>query len=285
MSWPVFGWTALAAGCSVLALVAVAFAIGAATSKHTVMDVAFGASLAIAALASFLASPGDGAPGRRWLLLVAAFAWGSRLAWHVAARARGSGEDPRYKELIGRAPGNVNWYALRKVYLPQLVILWIILLPLPAGMTQRAAPDAVTIIGGVVWLAGFVFEAVGDWQLTRFKADPANRGQLMNRGLWRYTRHPNYFGDACMWWGLFLISYSAPWQLITLISPLLMTFILTRGTGQRMTDRRMSSGDRPGYAEYVARTSGFIPLPPRRPRDRIPASQSARRPLDASGDE
>jgi steroid 5-alpha reductase family enzyme len=201
------------------------------------------------------------------MLLVAAFAWGGRLAWHVAVRARGAGEDPRYKELIDRAPGDVNWYALRKVYLPQLVVLWIVLLPLPAGMTQRAAADAVTVIGGVVWLAGFVFEVVGDWQLAQFKADSANRGQIMDRGLWRYTRHPNYFGDACMWWGLFLISYGSPIQLLTLVSPLLMTFILTWGTGQRMTDRRMSQ-NRPGYAAYVARTSGFVPLPPRRPRDR-----------------
>jgi steroid 5-alpha reductase family enzyme len=264
MNWTAFGWAALAAGCPVLALVAVAFAIGVRTSKHTVMDVTFGASIAVAGLASFLASPGQGVTARRWLLLIAAFAWGYRLAWHVAVRARGSGEDPRYKELIDRAPGDVNWYALRKVYLPQLAVLWIVLLPLPAGMTQGAAPDAVTIIGGVAWLTGFVFEVVGDWQLTQFKADWTNRGHVMDRGLWRYTRHPNYFGDACMWWGLFLISYSSPWQLITVVSPLLMTFVLTRGTGQRMTERRMSSGDRPGYAEYVARTSGFIPLPPRR---------------------
>ena len=116
----------------------------------------------------------------------------------------------------------------------------------------------------MAWLTGFAFETVGDWQLSQFRADPANRGQIMDRGLWRYTRHPNYFGDACMWWGIFLISYGSPLQLLTLVSPLLMTFILTRGTGQRMTERRMS-GNRPGYAEYIRRTSGFVPLPPRRP--------------------
>jgi len=209
--------------------------------------------------------------------VAAAFAWGYRLAWHVAARARGAGEDPRYKELIERAPGNVNWYALRKVYLPQLLILWIVLLPLPAGMTQHAAVGAVTIIGAVVWLVGFVFEAVGDWQLTQFKADRANQGKVMDRGLWRYTRHPNYFGDACEWWGLFLIAYAVPWQLIFLVSPLIMTFVLTRGTGQKMTERRMSDGRGPGYQEYVARTSGFIPLPPRRrPRSSGQGSSSPR---------
>jgi steroid 5-alpha reductase family enzyme len=264
--WPTFGAAALAAGCSILVLVAAAFVIGALTRKHTVMDVAFGACIAVAALAGFLASSGHGAAGRRWLLLVAAVAWGVRLAWHIGRRALGSGEDPRYQELIDRAPGNVNWYALRMVYLPQLLILWIACLPLPAGLVQQAAVGPVTVTGGVVWLAGFVFETVGDWQLSAFKADPAHRGQVMDRGLWRYTRHPNYFGDACMWWGLFLIGYASPWQLLTLVSPLMMTYILTRGTGQRMTERRMSRGGRPGYAEYVARTSGFIPLPPRRAR-------------------
>jgi protein-S-isoprenylcysteine O-methyltransferase Ste14 len=130
---------------------------------------------------------------------------------------------------------------------------------------QYAGQRGLAGLGAVACLTGFACETVGDRQLAQFRANPANRGQIMDRGLWRYTRHPNYFGDACMWWGIFLISYGSPLQLVTLVSPLLMTFILTRGTGQRMTERRMS-GSRPGYAEYVRRTSGFIPLPPRRPR-------------------
>jgi len=267
MNWAAFGWAALAAGCSILLVVAAAFAVGTRTGKHTVMDVAWGACIAVAGVSSFLASLGHGSAARRWLLLIAVVAWGVRLAWHVAARALRSGEDPRYKELLDRAPGNRNRYALRSVYLPQLLILWIACLPLPAGMTAPGAAGPVTVIGGVAWLAGFAFETVGDWQLSEFRADPANRGRVMDRGLWGYTRHPNYFGDACMWWGVFLISYSTRWQLITLVAPVIMTMILTRGTGQRMTERRMSSGERPGYAEYVRRTSGFIPLPPRRPRE------------------
>ncbi len=151
------------------------------------------------------------------------------------------------------------------VYLPQLLILWVACLPLTAGMTARAPAGAITVIGGVVWVTGVAFEVVGDWQLAR--TSRAGRRGVMDGGLWRYTRHPNYFGDACMWWGLFAMSYGSPVQLLTLASPLLMTFILTRGTGQRLTDRRMA-GTRPGYAAYAARTSGFIPLPPRRERDR-----------------
>jgi steroid 5-alpha reductase family enzyme len=258
-----FGWATLAAGLALLVVVAAAYAAGVKTGKHTIMDVAFGACIAVAGLVSFLASLGSGVTARRWLLLVAAVAWGTRLSVHIAARVRGAGEDPRYHELISRAPGNVNWYALRSIYLPQLVILWIACLPWPAGMTQSTAVSAATVIGAVAWLVGFVFETVGDRQLTRFKSDPANRGKIMDRGLWRYTRHPNYFGDACMWWGVFLLTYGSWWQLATLVSPLVMTFILTRGTGQRMTERRMS-GARPGYADYVRRTSGFLPRPPRR---------------------
>jgi steroid 5-alpha reductase family enzyme len=260
-----FALTALVTACALLALVAVTFVIGASTGRHSVMDTAWGAGIALAGAASLLASIGHGVPARRWPLAAAALLWGVRLALHVAARARGAGEDPRYRELLDRAPGNRNWYALRTVYLPQLVILWVACLPLPAGLTTPAPVGPITAIGGVVWLGGFIFEVVGDRQLATFRADPANRGQLMDRGLWQYTRHPNYFGDACMWWGLFGLSYGSPVQLATVVSPLLMTFVLTRGTGQRMTDRRMA-GSRPGFAAYAARTSGFIPLPPRRPR-------------------
>jgi steroid 5-alpha reductase family enzyme len=115
----------------------------------------------------------------------------------------------------------------------------------------------------VLFVTGFVFESVGDWQLARFKADPAHHGMIMDRGLWRYTRHLNYFGDFCMWWGLFLISLGSRAQWPLVFAPLLMTYILTRDTGQRLTDRRMAAS-RPRYADYIARTSGFIPLPPRR---------------------
>jgi steroid 5-alpha reductase family enzyme len=137
-----FGPTALAAACSVLALVAVAFAVGATTGRHSVMDVAWGAGIAVAGVASFLASVGHGPQARRWLLAAAAVLWGTRLALHVAARARGAGEDPRYRELLDRARRdgkrrNRNWYALRVVYLPQLLTLWVVCLPLPALSWRR----------------------------------------------------------------------------------------------------------------------------------------------------
>jgi steroid 5-alpha reductase family enzyme len=161
--------------------------------------------------------------------------------------------------MLDRAPDNRNWYALHTVYLPQLLILWVACLPLAAGMTTPAATGPITVIGGVVWLVGFVFEVVGDRQLARFRADPANKGQVMDRGLWRYTRHPNYFGDACVWWGIYLVAADAWPGVLTLPAPILMTLLLTKGSGARIMEKHMSS--RPGWAEYAARTSMFVPWP------------------------
>jgi steroid 5-alpha reductase family enzyme len=117
-------------------------------------------------------------------------------------------------------------------------------------------------VGVALWAVGLFFEAVGDWQLKGFKADPANKGKIMDRGLWRYTRHPNYFGDACVWWGIWLVAAETGIGVFTVLSPILMTVFLTKGSGARLTEKRMAG--RPGFDEYVARTSGFLPLPPKR---------------------
>jgi steroid 5-alpha reductase family enzyme len=123
-------------------------------------------------------------------------------------------------------------------------------------------PGPIAFAGIAVWAVGLFFEAVGDWQLKRFKADPANKGKVMDRGLWRYTRHPNYFGDACVWWGIFLVSAETGIGVFTVLSPIAMTLFLTKGSGAALTEKRMAG--RPGFDEYVARTSGFFPLPPKR---------------------
>ncbi len=258
-----FGVTLLVTAGALLAMQAVTFAVALKVGRHSVVDTAWGIGIALAAVVSLLASAGHGQPDRRYLLLAVSLIWGLRLAGYVTWRNYGQGEDPRYRDLLSRAKGNRNAYALRSVYLLQAAILWLACLPVQAGMLERAPAGPVTVIGAVVWLGGFVFESVGDWQLARFKVDPAHRGLIMDRGLWRYTRHPNYFGDACMWWGLFLISLGSWAEVPTVIAPLLMTFILTRGTGQRLTDQRMAA-TRPQYADYAARTSAFIPLPPRK---------------------
>jgi steroid 5-alpha reductase family enzyme len=251
--------TLLAAAAALLILQGVTFVVALKAGKHSVVDTAWGIGLALAALAAFLVSLGHGDTTRRALLLAASVLWGLRLAAYVGRRNHGKPEDPRYADMLR---GKTNLYALRMVYLLQAAILWLATVPVQLGMLERSPAGPLVVIGAVLFAAGFAFESIGDWQLARFKAS-ATAGQIMDRGLWRYTRHPNYFGDFCMWWGLFAISFGSWRELPALAGPLLMTFILTRGTGARMTDRRMTAS-RPQYADYVARTSGFIPLPPKR---------------------
>jgi steroid 5-alpha reductase family enzyme len=187
--------------------------------------------------------------------------WGLRLAGHIAIRkVRHGGEDPRYAAMRRRAP-NFVLVSFYKVFLLQAVLAWIVALPLmgTAASTDLTHGPLLTV-GAALWLVGFVFEAVGDLQLSLFKADPANQGRVMDRGLWRYTRHPNYFGDFCVWWGLYAIALDAgAWW--SIVSPLVMTLLLTRVSGKDLLEKSMSK--RPGYHEYVERTSGFFPLPPR----------------------
>lgn len=258
-----FVLTMVLTAAALLVLQGLTFAVALKIGKHSVVDTAWGIGIALAALTAFLTSINQGQNERRYLLLAASLLWGLRLAAYVGWRNHGKPEDPRYQDLLAKAKGNRNLYALRMIYLLQAAILWLATVPVQAGMLERAPAGALAVAGAVLFAVGFFFESVGDWQLYRFKADPAHRGQVMDRGLWHYTRHPNYFGDFCMWWGLFAISYGSWQELPALVAPLLMTFILTRGTGAAMTDRRMKAS-RPGYAEYVERTSGFVPLPPKR---------------------
>jgi steroid 5-alpha reductase family enzyme len=258
-----FAVTLLCTAAALLVMMAVTFGIALKVGKHSVVDTAWGVGIALVAAVALVSSTGHGQPARRYLLLAGAVIWGLRLAVYIGWRNHGKPEDPRYRDMLSKAKGDKNAYAFRVVYLLQALILFVATLPIQAGLLERASAGALTIIGAVIWLGGFVFESVGDWQLARFKADPAHQGMIMDRGLWRYTRHPNYFGDFCMWWGLFGISVGSWAELLFVFAPLLMTYILTRGTGQRMTDRRMTAS-RPQYADYVARTSGFFPRPPKR---------------------
>jgi steroid 5-alpha reductase family enzyme len=247
---------------ALVVLMAVTFAVALRAGKHSVIDTAWGAGLAQVAVVALVSSLGHGQPSRRYLLLAAAVAWGLRLAGYVGWRNHGKPEDPRYRDLLSKASGDRNVYAITHIYLLQALILWLATMPIQAGLLERAPAGPATVIGIIVWAAGFVLESAGDWQLARFKRDSAHQGQILDRGLWRYTRHPNYFGDFCMWWGLFLISFGSWNELPTIVGPLIMSFLLIRGTGAALTEKVMA--ERPNYADYVARTSGFVPLPPKR---------------------
>jgi steroid 5-alpha reductase family enzyme len=239
------------------------FAVALRLGRHAVVDVAWGLGFAAVALASYLTSAGEGDDTRRVLLLLMTAAWGLRLAVHIGLRSRGHGEDPRYAVLLQRAPGNRAWFAFRKVYLTQGAVMWFVSLPVQVGMFSTPGQTWLTWAGVLVWAVGLFFETVGDAQLQRFRDDPASEGQVLATGLWRYTRHPNYFGDACAWWGIGLVAFSAWPGVLTIASPLLMTWLLARGTGKPLLEKGMAER-RPGYADYVRRTSGFFPLPPRK---------------------
>lgn len=199
---------------------------------------------------------------RGLLLAVLTSAWGIRLSSHLLARNLQHGEDRRYGAMRAQWGHNFWWVSLFTVFLLQGVILWFISFPLLQAMTLPAPPLTWRDLGGgLVWSIGFGFEAIGDWQLTRFKSKPENQDRVMDQGLWRYTRHPNYFGDCCLWWGLYLLALpaNAGW---TIGSPLLMTVLLTRVSGVTLLERSITDR-RPEYASYRARTSAFLPWPPR----------------------
>lgn len=191
--------------------------------------------------------------------------WGLRLSVYLSWRNWSRGEDPRYADMRRRHGAAFPLLSLGSVFLLQALILWIVAFPLlPATARQGPAlpPDPWLLAGLAIWAVGLFFETVGDWQLARFKADPANRGRVLDRGLWRYTRHPNYFGDICVWWGLYLMAVPAGggW---TLFAPALMSFLLARVSGVTLLEKKLSDS-RPGYRDYVRRTNALIPGPPRR---------------------
>ncbi|WP_312877818.1 DUF1295 domain-containing protein [Lentzea indica] len=203
----------------------------------------------------------EGEPTRRWLVAALTVIWGVRLGVHIFVRNAGKDEDPRYQDILRRAKGNPR-LRMYRVYLIQAALMWIVSLPVQAAQHLSVPFGVLDWVGTGVWMVGFAFEAVGDWQLSRFRADPANEGAVMDRGLWRYTRHPNYFGDAVVWWGLFLFALHSWQAALTIIGPVIMTWLLAKGTGKPLLEKDIVSR-RPGYAEYVRRTSGFVPLPPR----------------------
>lgn len=245
-----------------LVVVLVTFAVGVAGGKHRVIDVAWGLGFAAIAVATFLLSSGHGSTGSRWLVMALTVIWGVRLAVHIGLRGRGEPEDPRYDRLLSRAPGSRDLYALRMVYLLQAGIMWFVSWPVQIGAYDPDRLSFWIVPGVLVWLIGFGFETIGDAQLARFRGNPSNKGKVLNTGLWRYTRHPNYFGDAAVWAGLTLLACRSWIGLAAIPSAFAMAYFLMNKTGKPLMEAHMSS--RPGYADYVKRTSGFFPLPPKR---------------------
>lgn len=246
-----------------LAMMLVLWLVSLAIRNASIVDIFWGASFAVIAIITFALS--DGYATRRLLITTMAAIWGLRLAAHIGWRNHGKGEDFRYQAMRKRNGDRFAFVSLYSVFGLQAVLMWVISLPLQIAQVSRE-PARLTwqdFLGAALWLIGLSFEALGDWQLAKFKADAANKGKVMDRGLWAYTRHPNYFGDALLWWGFFLIALATPRGWLTVISPVLMTTLVMKVSGVALLEKTLVK-TRPEYRDYVRRTSAFFPLPPKR---------------------
>jgi steroid 5-alpha reductase family enzyme len=251
---------------AVVLLMVLTAVLARSTGRVSVVDTIWGLGFIVVTVTAVLtarsvsdASASGDHNDRAWFLVAMVVIWGGRLAAHIAKRSHGGGEDPRYEELMGGNGG--LGHLVKKVLLPQGLAIWFVSLPIQVTVLSRNHVGPVMYLGVVLWALGMVFESIGDAQLAAYKRDP-DRGPVMDRGLWRYTRHPNYFGDACVWWGVYLVCASSWPGVLTILSPLAMTYFLVFATGARLLERTMMQRD--GYPEYAARTSMFFPLPPRR---------------------
>jgi steroid 5-alpha reductase family enzyme len=240
----------------------------------SIVDVFWGPGFVVAALVYAILS--DGYLGRQILVVALVAVWGLRLSLYILSRNWGRGEDARYRIWREQAGEAYWWISFFRVFVLQGVLLWIISAPLLAAQVSDDPNriSATDVAGLAVWVTGFLFEAVGDYQLARFKADPASNGKVMRTGLWAYTRHPNYFGDAVVWWGFFIIAAGTANGFWTFFGPVLMTFLLVRVSGVALLERSQRA-TKPEYRDYVESTSAFVPWFPRKRRPASGGTASA----------
>ncbi len=247
-------WVALVAAFTLLWVASVPL------ENSSIVDMWWGPAFVLAAIVYATAHEALGPRGVAVMTVVAL--WAVRLAWHIARRNVGHGEDPRYAVWRTQNGASWWWFSWIKVFFLQATVAWVVSWPLGAAL--NGAPDfptAFDVLGLGLALAGLVCEAVADEQLRRFKRTAA-RGQICDVGLWRYSRHPNYFGESVVWWGLFVVAAGAPNGWLTIVSPAIMTWLLLRVSGVTLLEQGLTSS-KPGYADYVRRTSAFVPWPPR----------------------
>jgi len=252
----------LVGGAAILAMMVLLWLASLALKNASIVDIFWGAAFVLANWVYFLLTP-DGAPERKLLISLLVTVWGLRLSLYILWRNHDKPEDFRYQKWRNENGAAWWWRSFFQVFLLQGLLAWIISIPLLAA---QAAPQPrglmlLDFLGILLWAIGFFFEAVGDWQLARFKANPANRGKVLDSGVWRYTRHPNYFGDSAQWWGFYLIALAAGgWW--TVYSPILMTFLLLRVSGVALLEKTLEQ--RPQYRDYIEKTSAFIPWFPKK---------------------
>jgi steroid 5-alpha reductase family enzyme len=226
----------------------------------SIVDIAWGAGFAVVAAVSLWLAPERGS--RAVAVAALTFVWGVRLTAYLAWRNLGHGEDKRYQVIRKHNDPGFWWKSLYLVFAFQGALILLVSLPVQVGVLHPSISSLPLFAAGCAAFGiGLFFETVGDYQLARFKRDPANQGKVMDRGLWRYTRHPNYFGDFMVWWGLFAIAVPDLAHVWIAVGPLVMSVLLLRVSGVTLLESSMKR--RPGYAEYIARTSPFFPRPPR----------------------
>jgi steroid 5-alpha reductase family enzyme len=253
----------LTLGALIIGLMILLWLLSLALKNSSIVDIFWGTGFVVAVWASFALTP-DGFLARKLLIAALVTIWGLRLSIYLFIRNGLTHEDFRYATWRKETGPAWWWQSFLRVFLLQGVILWIIAAPLLAAQFS-GSPARLTWLDFLaipIWAIGFYFESAGDWQLARFKANPANKGKVLNSGVWRYTRHPNYFGDAAQWWGFTLVAVAAgAWW--TIFSPILMTLLLMRVSGVTLLEKTLKDA-RPGYQEYIETTSEFIPWFPRR---------------------
>ena len=252
----------LASAIAAAGVMTLTWVISLPTRDASLADISWGLCFVAVAWATYLAGErGNGSLVAAVLVSI----WGLRLSGYLAIRNLGHGEDRRYQAMRSKRPGTFWLISLGSVFLLQAAIAWVVSLPVQSLGLASESIGPLSWIGVAGFTVGLGFEAVGDFQLARFKKDPGNRGKVMDQGLWRYTRHPNYFGDAVVWWSLWLVAVGTGGAWWSFVGPMLMTFFLVRVSGAALLESDIAER-RPGYADYIARTSSFVPLPPKDPK-------------------
>ena len=253
----IFGGAALV----ILIYVSLIWILSVRLKNASIVDIFWGVGFVLANAYYFIQA--DGYQPRQILITLLVTVWGLRLSLYILWRNWGKGEDFRYQKFRAQAGDSYWWRSYFTVFLLQGGLLWLISAPLlAANVSPQVGLGVIEYLGVFVWGVGIFFETVGDWQLARFKANPAHKGQVFDQGLWRYTRHPNYFGDALVWWGHFLVA-AASGGFFTLFSPLIMTTLLMRVSGVALLERTLQES-KPGYRQYIARTNAFFPWFPKK---------------------
>ena len=256
-----YGELMLTVAIVIAAVMIITWVVSLVLRDASVVDPVWPLAFIAVAITALIAGSGD--EGRRILIACVVAIWGARLSIHLLVRNAGKEEDFRYAAMRAKR-GHRFWLtSLVTVFLLQGLLVWVVSLPVQLSAIPDRPLGWLAIVGAIMWAIGVVFETIGDTQLMRFKANPGSRGQVLNTGLWRYTRHPDYFGDFLVWWGIFLIAAESGAGAWGVAGPLLMTLLLVKVSGAGLLEKDIAVR-RPGYADYVRRTSGFIPRPPKR---------------------